>query len=50
MTTPVPFIVLLILLIRGVTLDGAGVGLEYFLVPDFEKLSDIDVSSVIKLV
>ncbi|GAU98844.1 hypothetical protein RvY_09933 [Ramazzottius varieornatus] len=40
-TSTMPFIVLFILLIRGVTLDNATQGILYFIVPKFEKLLDI---------
>ncbi|RLC32169.1 MAG: sodium-dependent transporter, partial [Deltaproteobacteria bacterium] len=39
-TVPLPVILLLILLVRGVTLDGSVVGLNYYLIPDWGKLSD----------
>ena len=35
---------MIILLIRGATLSGAGEGVDFFIVPDFDRLSDIDVS------
>eukprot|EP00919_Chromeraceae_sp_WS-2016_P049274 GHVR01116650.1.p1 GENE.GHVR01116650.1~~GHVR01116650.1.p1 ORF type:complete len:598 (+),score=74.30 GHVR01116650.1:289-2082(+) len=35
-----PYVVLLVLLVRGVTLPGASKGLHYFLVPQWEKLLD----------
>ncbi|KAL3861990.1 hypothetical protein ACJMK2_007996 [Sinanodonta woodiana] len=38
-----PYILLLILLIRGCTLDGAIDGVKYFAVPKWEKLLDIQV-------
>lgn len=38
-----PYLVLFILGIRGVFLDGAGIGIEYFLKPKLEKLSEIVV-------
>lgn len=35
-----PYVVLLILLIRGVTLPGAGKGIEYFVKPQWDKLKE----------
>jgi len=40
LTVPLPVILLLVLVIRGVTLEGASVGLNYYLAPDFSKLAD----------
>ncbi len=42
-TVPLPVILLLVLAIRGMTLDGAGDGIEYYLKPDFARLSDPQV-------
>jgi len=38
-----PYVVMLILLIRGVTLPGAGDGLEYLFTPEWDKLYDPQV-------
>jgi len=35
-----PYFLLIILLIRGVTLEGASLGLEYYLKPDFSRLTE----------
>ncbi|XP_033107810.1 sodium-dependent dopamine transporter-like [Anneissia japonica] len=37
-TATFPYVVLFILLIRGVTLEGAGKGIRYYIVPKFESL------------
>lgn len=42
-TSIVPYVLLLVLLIRGVTLPGAANGIMYFLIPRWEKLLDIQV-------
>ncbi|XP_040183840.1 sodium- and chloride-dependent glycine transporter 2 [Rana temporaria] len=39
-TATFPYVVLIILLIRGVTLPGAGAGMWYFITPKWEKLAD----------
>ncbi len=39
-TVPLPWLMLLILTIRGLTLDGAIQGLEYYLEPNWSKLAD----------
>ena len=43
-TATFPYVILLILLVRGATLDGAIDGVIYFVVPKWEKLLDLEVS------
>lgn len=38
-----PYVLLFCMLIRGVTLPGAALGLEYYLKPDFSRLADSQV-------
>jgi NSS family neurotransmitter:Na+ symporter len=40
---PALFILLFIVIIRSLTLDGAGVGVEYYLIPDFSKINELTV-------
>lgn len=42
-TATMPYVVLFILLIRGVTLPGAAKGVWYYITPDFERLKDTNV-------
>ncbi|XP_061163461.1 sodium- and chloride-dependent creatine transporter 1-like [Saccostrea echinata] len=42
-TATFPYVILIILLIRGFTLPGARKGIEYFLKPDFTRLKDAQV-------
>ena len=40
-----PYVVLLILMVRGATLEGAAKGISYYLTPDFKRLksSEVDI-------
>jgi len=38
-----PYVVLIILLIRGVTLDGAWEGIKFFITPEWKKIYEPDV-------
>ncbi|KAK3599575.1 hypothetical protein CHS0354_035812 [Potamilus streckersoni] len=42
-TATFPYVILLILLVRGATLDGAIDGVKYFVIPKWEKLLDLKV-------
>jgi SNF family Na+-dependent transporter len=42
-TATFPFLMLTVLLIRGVTLDGATDGILYYIKPDFTRLADAQV-------
>jgi len=42
-TATFPYLVLVVLLIRAVTLDGAGIGITFYLVPTWSRLADIKV-------
>lgn len=44
-TAVFPYVVLVILLIRGILLPGAGEGIKYYLTPNFAALKDANVIS-----
>lgn len=46
-TATFPYVVLLILLIRGVTLPGASKGILYFILPDWSKITDLQVRATL---
>ena len=50
MTATLPYVVLFILFIRGVTLEGAGVGVKYYLTPKWEKLLDVKVTWLLECI
>jgi NSS family neurotransmitter:Na+ symporter len=41
-TVPLPWIMLIILTVRGLTLEGAATGLQFYLEPQWEKLAEVD--------
>lgn len=43
-----PYAVMLILLVRAVTLDGAWEGIKYFIKPDFKRILEIQVKELLK--
>ncbi|MFC1603470.1 sodium-dependent transporter [Planctomycetota bacterium] len=42
-TVPLPMLLLVVLLIRGLTLPGAMDGIRFYLTPDFSKLTDLNI-------
>ena len=45
-TAILPYFLLTILLIRGITLDGSIDGIKYYLYPQWDRLYDINVSPI----
>lgn len=44
-----PYAVLLILLVRGITLPGSATGIQYYLSPNFEAITQPQVNKLIKI-
>ncbi len=44
---PALFLILLVLIVRAVTLDGAAKGLEFYLTPDFSKITGASISAAL---
>lgn len=44
-TATFPFVMLIVLLIRGVTLPGASEGIKFYLYPDLARLKDPEVGA-----
>lgn len=42
-TCTLPYVILTVLLIKGLTLEGSGNGLKYLVVPNWSKVGSIDV-------
>jgi len=42
-TATFPFVMLIVLLVRGVTLPGAAAGIKFYLYPDLDRLKDPEV-------
>lgn len=49
-TATFPYMMLLILLIRGITLPGAGKGIYYYLYPDLNRLASYEVDTLLVLI
>lgn len=44
MTATLPIVMLVIVAIKGATLDGAANGIRFYLMPDLSKLMDMNVN------
>lgn len=49
-TATFPYLMLTVLVIRGVSLDGAAEGILYFIVPEWSKLASPDVGSLFRII
>lgn len=47
-TATFPFVMLIVLLIRGVTLPGASEGIKFYLYPDLDRLKDPEVGAPVR--
>ena len=43
LTVPLPFVLLILLAVKGAMLDGSTVGLEYYLKPDLSRIGEVDI-------
>lgn len=42
-TCTMPYVILTVLLIKGLTLEGSGAGLKYLVIPDWSKVGEIEI-------
>ena len=49
MTALAPYVMLLVFFVRGVTLPGAWKGIKFYLLPDFKKLLEFNVSRLTEI-
>ena len=43
LTVPLPFVLLIVLSVKGAMLEGSSVGLEYYLKPDLSRIGEVDI-------